>query len=366
MKKVKTCVYAICLDEIKHVDKFVESSKEADLILVCDTGSTDGTVERLRELGVQVYNIRQRPWRFDIPRNTALSLIPDDIDICLSIDLDEYLQPGWSNALDNAWQTHQGKIKRIRYDYIWNWKEDNITPDVRFYADKIHHRKGYIWKHPCHETLYWDNPSEEELFITIPEIILHHRADNTKSRSQYLNLLELAVKEDPTNDRMSHYYGRELFFNYKFEDAIKEFDRHLSLLSARWNEERAASYRYMSRCYRNIEKLKESQDVALKGVQECDHVRETWLELARAAYTIQDWHTCYWAATKCLSINNRTMSYMADNSAWGYEPYDLAAIAAYFLDNKQMAQYYGVKAQELSPNDDRLKKNLDFYFDKVQ
>lgn len=366
MKRVKTCVYAICLNEIKHVDMFMQSNKEADLVLVCDTGSTDGTPERLRELGAVVYNIKQKPWRFDIPRNTALSLIPEDIDICLSIDLDEYLQPGWANAIDKQWQHYQGKIKRIRYDYIWNWKEDQITPDVRFFADKIHHRKGYIWKHPCHETLYWDNPDQEELFITISDVILHHRADDTKSRAQYLDLLKLAVEEEPNNDRMSHYYGRELFFKYKFEEAIEELTRHLNLPSARWNEERSASYRYISRCYRNINKLKESQDAALKGIQECENTRETWLELARAAYTTQDWYTCYWAATKCLSINTQTMSYMYDSSSWSYEPYDLAAIAAYFLDNKEMAKFYGKTAYELSPTDERLKKNLDFYFDKVQ
>lgn len=365
MNRVKTCVYTIALNEIAHVEKFMEASKEADLILVCDTGSTDGTPERLRELGAVVYDIRQRPWRFDIPRNTALNLVPPDIDICLSIDLDEYLQPGWSDAIDKEWQNSQGTIKRIRYDYIWNWKEDGITPDVRFYADKIHHRKGYIWKHPCHETLYWDIEGDE-VFVTIPEVVLHHRADPDKSRGQYLDLLKIAITEEPNNDRMSHYYGRELFFRSQFEDAIKELTRHLNLPSAKWNEERAASYRYMSRSYRNIGKLKESQDVALKGIQECEYTREPWLELARAAYTTQDWYTCYWAATKCLAIETPTMSYMSDSSSWSYEPYDLAAISAYFLNNKEKAQFYGTKAFELQPNDERLKKNLDFYFDKFQ
>lgn len=33
----------------------MESMKEADLIVVTDTGSDDGTVERLREKGATVY-----------------------------------------------------------------------------------------------------------------------------------------------------------------------------------------------------------------------------------------------------------------------------------------------------------------------
>jgi tetratricopeptide (TPR) repeat protein len=360
MNKVKTCVYAISLNEIQHVEKFMAANQGADLVLVCDTGSTDGTAERLRELGAIVYNITQKPWRFDIPRNTALSLVPSDIDICLSIDLDEYLQPGWVEAIDDVWQKHNGEIKRISYDYIWNWKEDGITPDLRFFADKIHHRHNFKWKHPCHETLYWEG-TDDCLHITAPGVILHHRADPHKSRGQYLHLLKMAVEEDTTNDRMSHYYGRELMFRADYDQAIKELTRHLELPTAQWKEERAASLRFISRCQRYLGKLIESQDTAIKATLECGHVRETWLELARSAYTTQDWHTCYWASTKCLSIEQKNTSSMNDAACWGYEPYDLAALSAYFLGIYEKATDYGAIAVNLAPNDQRLKDNLIFY-----
>lgn len=359
MKRVKTCVYAIALNEIKFVDKFMDHCQEADLVLVCDTGSTDGTAERLRERGAKVYNIIQKPWRFDVPRNTALNLIPPDIDICLSIDLDEFLQPGWSDAINREWQNHQGNITRIGYDYTWNWKEDG-TPDVRFYADKIHHRHNYKWLHPCHETLYYDGP-DNEIKIIIPDVFLHHRADPTKSRGQYLQLLKMAVDESPDNDRMCHYYGRELFFNSKWQEAIDELERHLTMPNAWWDEERASSYRYISRCYRNLNKHKESITAALKGVQEFDKTREPWLELARAAYSAKDWNLCFYAARKTLDITQRVYSYMSDGNSWSSEPHDLAAISAYYLGLHKEAHDQGVKAVELSPEDERLKLNLDFY-----
>lgn len=361
--KVKTCVYAIALNEIKHVDAFMAANKGADLVLVCDTGSIDGTPERLRELGAVVYNISQTPWRFDIPRNTALNLIPNDIDICLSIDLDEYLQPGWVEALNNSWNKHNGKIKRISYDYVWNWEDDNNTPKTRFYADKIHHRHGYLWKHPCHETLYW-NGNDEELKVIIPEIQLHHRADVSKSRSQYLNLLEIAVKEDPHNDRMSHYYGRELMFRSRFEDAIIELKRHLGLPNSKWNEERAASLRFIARCERYLNRLKESQQTALLSTIECPHTREPWLELARCAYVNEDWPTCFWAMSNCFSIKERSLSYISESDSWGWEPHDLMAVSSHFLGLHDTAKYHGSEAVKLNPRDQRLKENLNFYLQK--
>ena len=46
----KICVYAIAKNEIKFVDRFFNSVKEADYVCVLDTGSTDGTFERFKEL----------------------------------------------------------------------------------------------------------------------------------------------------------------------------------------------------------------------------------------------------------------------------------------------------------------------------
>ena len=83
----KIAVYTIALNEEQFVDTWFNSVKEADYWLVADTGSTDLTVARLRYMGVKCEVIHVRPWRFDLARNIALSLIPADIDICISMDI---------------------------------------------------------------------------------------------------------------------------------------------------------------------------------------------------------------------------------------------------------------------------------------
>jgi len=116
-RKPKICVYAISKNEEQFVRRFCESAKEADLILIADTGSTDGTVEEALANGAVVPEICISPWRFDLARNAALALIPRTMDICISLDLDELLEPGWREEIERVWKL--GETTRLRYFFDW-------------------------------------------------------------------------------------------------------------------------------------------------------------------------------------------------------------------------------------------------------
>ena len=103
MGNYSVCVYAICKDEESFVDRWMDSMSEADRVVVLDTGSSDATVEKLRNQGAEVTVEVISPWRFDTARNRSLELVPEDADICVCTDLDEVFQPGWRERLEEAW-----------------------------------------------------------------------------------------------------------------------------------------------------------------------------------------------------------------------------------------------------------------------
>ena len=103
MKKLKICVYAISKNEEKFVQRWVDSMNEADAIYVLDTGSTDNTINLLKNNNVIVKKEIINPWRFDVARNKSLEMIPDDFDICVCTDLDEVLEKGWRDELEKNW-----------------------------------------------------------------------------------------------------------------------------------------------------------------------------------------------------------------------------------------------------------------------
>jgi len=75
---LKVAVYTIALNEEQFVKPWFESAKEADYLLIADTGSTDGTVKKAKKLGINVIDVRVKPWRFDTARNASLAALPDD------------------------------------------------------------------------------------------------------------------------------------------------------------------------------------------------------------------------------------------------------------------------------------------------
>jgi hypothetical protein len=126
---------------------------------------------------------------------------------------------------------------------VWSWTEQG-EPDINFTADKVHSRFGWGWRHPCHEMLY----SIGDMGMTMPGgFAIHHHPDPAKSRGHYLDLLKMATDEDPSDDRMSHYYGREMFLQGDWSGARVELVRHLSLPKAKWRAERAQSLRYIAK-----------------------------------------------------------------------------------------------------------------------
>ena len=348
-KPLKIAVYAISKNEESFVERFCNSAKEADYVVIADTGSTDGTVAAANAAGCIVHNICISPWRFDLARNAALALVPADADICISLDLDEILEPGWREEMERVWTD---KVTRLRYFFDWGC-------GIKFKYEKIHARKGYMWHHPCHEYPIPD-PRTVEVWADTDMLMVSHHPDPTKSRGQYLDLLAVSVKEDPRCPRNAFYYARELSFYRKWDEAIVALNKYLSMPEATWGNERCYAYRVLGQCYEEKGMQWEAEGAYHKACAEAPNTREPWCAISLLKYRQSQWAECYGAAMRALSIKDKQLVYTCDPEVWGFKAHDLASIAAWHLGLKEVSIEQAKLAVEAAPDNLRLKANLDF------
>lgn len=345
----KICIYAISKNEEQFVQRWAESGRDADLLLVADTGSTDNTVEECKKAGISTHEICITPWRFDHARNASIALIPKDIDICVSLDLDEIMEPGWRQEIERVWTS---QTTRLQYYFDWGC-------GVKFNYQKIHARHGYYWHHPCHEYPMPDGRINE-IYAYTDKLLVSHHPDPTKSRGQYLDLLALSVKEDPICPRNAFYYARELSFYSRWDESIAELQRYLALPGATWINERSYAMRTLAKCYEGKGDSVQAEAWWLRSAAEAPNTREPWCGLAMLYYMQRRWQECYGAAMRALTIVDRELVYTVDPAVWGHWADDLVAVSAWEMGMKDIAVKHAQAAVEKSPNDLRLQNNLKF------
>ena len=360
MKKYKVCVYSIAKNEEKFVERWMNSMSEADMIYVLDTGSTDNTVKKLKELGAIVKSEKIVPWRFDVARNKSLELIPKDYDICICTDLDEVFASGWREELENIWDDN---TTRLAYNYNWLLDKNN-NPKVNFYIEKIHSRNNYIWTHPVHEVLTYIGEKNERKKYT-DRITLNHYPDNTKSRSSYLPLLELSVKEKPEDDRNMHYLGREYMYYGKWNKSIDTLIKHLKLPTATWKDERCASMRFIARCYQKLNRFDEARMWLDKATKEAPYLRDPYIERALLEYIDNNFASVKKYCIEALKITTHGKSYINEVFSWDHTVYDLLSICYFYENDLKNALININKALELNNNDERLLNNKKLIEEKI-
>ena len=351
---MKVVVYAICKNEAQFVDRWMDSMGEADQVVVLDTGSEDDTVERLRARGALAEVEVISPWRFDVARNRSMELVPEDADICVCTDLDEVFHPGWRARLEEAWLPEAGQAT---YRYTWSFNPDG-SEGVTFWYEKAHARHGYQWVHPVHEVLKWMGTGRPGPTVVAEGVQLDHHPDPSKSRGQYLPLLELSVQEDPEDDRNVHYLGREYMYRGRWDDCIRTLKRHLTMPSATWRDERAASMRYIAKSYLNKGERVQARDWYLRAIAEAPHLREPYMDLALALYEQGEWDGVLYFTGCALAITYRPRSYICEAASWGSLPHDLRSIALIHTGRLKEAREEARKAVELEPDNERLQGNL--------
>jgi len=347
MARLKIAVYTMAKNEADHVQRFAETTRGADAVVVTDTGSTDGTPDLLRDAGVTVHTSSIVPWRFDLGTNCALCHVPDDIDVCVKLDLDEvlYMPDGrdWRAEIEELWT--EG-TRQMRYWYTWSWHETGKVPAVRFRTGNIHARNNYIWKHPGHAAL---TSTLKGKTIDAKSLEIHHYMTG-KGRPDYLSLLQLAVWEQKC-PRTLFYLGREYSFRKMSQECINTMTEYLEHPDTFWSAEKANALRHIGISWERLGDMDKALGFLMRAQAECPSVRDLWWELLRFFHTHGDFAGGYWAGIKTLSITERDRQWIAHTAdAWREKPLVYTAKCAEQMGKRDEAMRLLQQGLELNPS----------------
>ncbi|WP_412969539.1 glycosyltransferase [Fredinandcohnia sp. 179-A 10B2 NHS] len=309
-KKTRIAIYGIYKNEEKFIKRFLHSVKDADEVVLCDTGSTDSTNEIIKSfckenstLRISIYKICVSPWRFDDARNTALSLISSDIEICISLDIDEYLMDGWKECL---LKHYDPTITRYFHKFSTIWPNGGAS---QHWHERIHKRIGYQWKLPVHEILEYNG---EEKIKRLSDFWIYQKPDTEKSRSSYLPLLEQSVKERNDVWKSWSFLAGEYIRARKYDKAIWATDEALKIEDS--------DKGYLHKLKYIIYKSQNKIDLALHELNQAIMFlpirREIRFEKAKYLHQLGRNLEAFFTLKEAEKLNRKITDYHFNESAW--------------------------------------------------
>ena len=317
-------IYALAKNEIQNVPRWEDSCREADVRVVTDTGSTDGTQLELEHRGVEVRRATISPWRWDDAHNAAMQGLPANLDLAIRLDLDEALAPGWREALEEIWTPG---TTRARCRYEW-------APGQVIWCDRIHGRQGFRWRVATHEWLHaWDGSPQLEK--DLDRLLFIQRRAEGKKHGHDLSLLETAVAEAPGDARARWYLAREYGFAGKpLEEQAACWDSYLALPGGNPHE-RAFALRQLASL-----RPSDARRYLVLAALESPAEPEAYLRLAYDAQEKADpAGALYWARFACQAPP-QAENHASEHAAYGAMPMEVAVQAAILLGRLEEARQF--------------------------
>jgi len=368
--KSKIGMHLICKNEggtNGHLDRCLGSMQglwDEGCLVICDTGSTDDTVQVAEKYGAHVVHFE---WcdNFGKARNYALEELykhAPDIDYVMWVDADDAitdpiniprLRQACDDYLDNP------NVEGINCVYIYAKEEGALSfegiPSFKYPRLRVFKRgKGY-WCGAIHEYIQSDCTKH----VNRHDIIFDHLREGTGKMNTERNLRifrkiisEASPEELP---RLKFYFAKECTYNGLNDEAIEAFLEYLPL--SKWMPEKHRAMYELSVCYQKQGDIEKSREFAFKAITFNPKYVDPYIQLAILAYNEKDWKMCYnW--TKMADNLDSPEVYFFDYIPYHtYVKYDYMAIALYNLNQKEQGLEYIEKCLFYKPHDGRFLYN---------
>jgi glycosyltransferase involved in cell wall biosynthesis len=374
----KICVYTICKNEEKNVQRWYNSVKDADAIVVIDTGSTDNTWNELLSCGDNMYIeqfIQTNGFDFSVARNFSLDQArsvctsPDEW-IYVTLDLDEFIDEGGITAIKDNWLSE--------YDTMLLRGIVDSEGNEMFLKHKIHSSNpAWIWKRAVHEILELPEKKQKD-WVTSPNAYTSytHEQDKTKQRDYY-ELLKKDYEQDPTNIKTLMYLAWEAYEHGDLDEFFLRSEDAIQQITSNESDELYLDYENLIQAYINCYtymKHKNDKENMLQALNAAISVVENGdFPAIRRVYILRgDYYNEFKMFSEAIADYERALSIKEHPFCWIETPHNDAELyssisnAYYYSGDYLSSLAYAECAVSMDPDNDRYVNNRDICLKKAQ
>lgn len=338
-------VLARCLESVQGI---------ADEIIVVDTGSNDTTLH----IAAQYATVYTFPWKDDFAaaRNYSFSKATKDYILWLDAD-DIFLEEDRQKFRElKTSLTTETDMVMMKYNVAFD-KDGN--PTLSYYRERLLRRAmGYQWIGAVHEVI------PQEGHIVYSDIAVTHRKLHPSDPDRNLRIFEKLLKEGETLDpRQEFYYGRELYYHSRWEEAARVFTAFLNE-GRGWKENSISACMDLCRCLEKLGRREEALLTLFRSFLYDPPRAEVCCEIGRLFMERQEYTSAiYWyeAACQCNPEQAEASGAFVSPECYDFIPFMELCVCWDRLGDHQKAYSYHKKAQELRPESAGVQHN-EVYF----
>lgn len=350
----------IVKNESRVIERCLASVRPiVDSWIVCDTGSTDGTQQLIRNAMAGVPgDLFERPWRdFASNRNEAIELARGRGDYLLVIDADDVLVIPDGFKLPAL--THDSYQLLVEYGDTRYWRTHLFKPDLDF---------KYVGV--LHEVLVSETTRSTARLQGIGYRVIPDgaRSSDPEKFKKDAAVLESALAQDPTSTRTAFYLAQSWRDAGDLERALRAYEKRVAM--GGWAEEVFVSLLEIAKIE---ERLGRDDDTVvgayLRAYEQRPQRVESLCEAARFLRTRGRMAAAYPFARTAADAPRPDDVLFIDESVYAWRALDEFAIAAYYAGrfkeglaaNQRLLSGKSLPASERA----RVQKNLQFCKEKA-
>ena len=277
MTQPKISVCMIVKDEEALLERCLESVKDFDEIVICDTGSEDKTVEIAKKYTDDVHFFQ---WVDHFGKARQYSKDKSKADWIITVDADEYLECSIEHVREVV-----GRADKEGFVFV----DTRVVPEG---SEKVEGAGNWFpriyknipeitWHGAAHNYLAYKGTSAGTVGRTLKSdirIIYGYSPAHKKDPERTLRILKAAVEKNPELTRERYYLAREYFYRKNWAKTLEHLDEYVK--RSRFLGEKNDAYLMRAYCLSGMKRYSEACDSAWQALKYNANFKEALMFLA--------------------------------------------------------------------------------------